>query len=162
MRIVPLLLAAALPGLAAAGPAPPPAALRAAAAYSAAREGVSFVVLVDRRVVFEEYANGASAASAHEHASGTKSFSGVMAAAAVKDGLLALDERVSDTLPEWRSDPRKREVTLRQLLSLTSGVNPVSAEVPTGPRSSSWGARSFGASLPRSGSREFLVGAAGK
>lgn len=122
MRIVPLLLAATLPGFAAAGPAPPAAALRAAAAYSAAREGVSFLVLVDGRVVFEDYANGGSAASARELASGTKSFSGVMAAAAVKDGLLALDERVSDTLPEWRSDPRKRKVTVRQLLSLTSGV----------------------------------------
>lgn len=44
------------------------------------------------------------------------------AAAAVQDGLLSLDERVSDTLTEWRSDGR-RDITIRQLLSLTSGID---------------------------------------
>jgi CubicO group peptidase (beta-lactamase class C family) len=123
-----LLLAAALAGRADAGtatppPAPPPAdALRAAASYSAAREGISFLVVFDGRVVFEDYPNGGGASHPHELASGTKSFSGVMAAAAVKDRLLALDERVCDTLPEWRADPRKSKVTIRQLLSLTSGL----------------------------------------
>lgn len=96
--------------------------MRAAAAWSAAHEGISLLVMVDGRVVFEEYANGGSASRAFELASGTKSFSGVMAAAAAKDGLLSLDERVAGTLPEWRADPRKRNVTVRQLLSLTSGL----------------------------------------
>lgn len=122
-----LLLAAALAVRPAAGTALPPlppsaAALRAAASYSAAREGISFLVLVDGRVVFEDYANGGSSGRPHELASGTKSFSGVLAAAAVKDGLLALDEKVSATLAEWKADPRKEPVTVRQLLSLTSGV----------------------------------------
>jgi len=56
-------------------------------------------------------------------ASGTKSFSGVMAIAAVEDGLLKLDERVSDTITEWKSDARKSKVTIRQLLTLTSGID---------------------------------------
>lgn len=43
-------------------------------------------------------------------------------AAAVQDGLLSLDERVSDTLTEWRND-RRRDITIRQLLSLTSGID---------------------------------------
>ncbi|MBK9372314.1 MAG: beta-lactamase family protein [Holophagales bacterium] len=122
-----LLLAAALAARANAGTATPPSsppieALHAAAAYSAAREGISFLVLVEGRVVFEDYPNGGAATRPHELASGTKSFSGVMAAAAVKDGLLRLDERVVDSISEWRVDPRKAKVTVRQLLSLTSGV----------------------------------------
>ena len=56
-------------------------------------------------------------------ASGTKSFAGVMLAAAIEDKLVSgFDEKVSDTITEWRSDPRKRRITVRQLLSLTGGV----------------------------------------
>ncbi|HEY7797709.1 MAG TPA: serine hydrolase, partial [Hyphomonadaceae bacterium] len=58
----------------------------------------------------------------HEIWSGTKSFTGVMAAIAVRDGLLTLDEKVADTITEWTSDPVKSQVTVRQLLSLTSGI----------------------------------------
>ena len=34
-----------------------------------------------------------------------------------------LDEKVSDTLTEWKTDPRKSQVTIRQLLSLSSGID---------------------------------------
>ncbi|MEA3389113.1 MAG: serine hydrolase, partial [Pseudomonadota bacterium] len=37
------------------------------------------------------------------------------------DGLLTLDERASETLAEWRGDPKKEQITLRQLLSMTGG-----------------------------------------
>lgn len=53
--------------------------------------------------------------------SGTKSLVGLMAAAAVRDGLLTLDERASDTLAEWRDDPQKTAITIRQLLAMTGG-----------------------------------------
>lgn len=92
-----------------------------AAAYSAARRGVSLVVLHDGRAVFEDYPNGASATSGHELASGTKSFTGIIAAAAVQDRLLTWDERCAATLGEWRDDERRR-ITMRHLLSLTSGI----------------------------------------
>lgn len=96
--------------------------LREAAAYSAGRKGISMLVIIDGHIVFEDYPNGGSAGRAHELASGTKSFSGVMAVAAAQDRLLALDERVSKTVTEWQRDSRKLKITLRQLLSLTSGV----------------------------------------
>jgi CubicO group peptidase (beta-lactamase class C family) len=66
----------------------------------------------------------------HEIWSGTKSFNGLILAAAVQDGLLTLDEPVSRTLPEWRSDPAKAAVTLRQLLSLTSGLRSTVGRAP--------------------------------
>ena len=92
-----------------------------AAAYSAARRGVSLLVLQAGRVVFEDYPRS-TAGTAHELASGTKSFSGVLAAALVQDGMLSLDEPCANTLPEWRDDPVQRRATIRSLLSLSSGA----------------------------------------
>ncbi|MGH9900696.1 MAG: serine hydrolase domain-containing protein, partial [Pyrinomonadaceae bacterium] len=93
-----------------------------AADYSERTRGLSVLVMKGGRAVFEQYQNGHAADTPHMLASGTKSFSGVMAAAAVADGLLKLDEPVSQTVTEWKSDPRKSKVTIRQLLSLTGGV----------------------------------------
>ena len=39
-------------------------------------------------------------------------------------GCCALDERVADTITSWRSDPRKAQVTIRQLLDFDSGLEP--------------------------------------
>lgn len=89
----------------------------AASKYSDAHAGVAVLVLVDGRVVCETGATD----EAFELWSGTKSFVGILAAAAVQDELLTLDERVADTIPEWRTDPLKQQVTVRQTLSMTSG-----------------------------------------
>lgn len=93
----------------------------AAAAYSAERRGVSLLVMVGGRVLFEDYPRSRAGAT-HELASGTKSFCGILAAAMVQDGLLSLDEACADTLTEWRDDPVKRGATIRALLGLSSGV----------------------------------------
>lgn len=92
-----------------------------AAEISRAASGISMLVMEAGKIVFEEYPNGGSADKATELASGTKSFSGVLALCAQRDGLLKLDDKVSDTLTEWRADDRKA-ITIRQLLSLSSGM----------------------------------------
>lgn len=94
---------------------------RAAADYSAARRGVSVLVMHEGRITFEDYPSGGSVSAGHELASGTKSFTGIIAAAAVQDRLLRWDEACADTLSEWRNDER-RTITIRDLLSLTSGI----------------------------------------
>lgn len=94
-----------------------------AAEYSAARRGVSLLVMVDGEVVFEDYPNSGGADKSHELASGTKSFNGPLVAAAIEDKLIASwDEKVVDTITEWNADGRKSKITLRNLLSLTSGI----------------------------------------
>jgi CubicO group peptidase (beta-lactamase class C family) len=94
----------------------------AAAAYSAERRGVSLLIQRDGETVFEDYPNEGGPARGWELASGTKSFTGIMGAAAIQDGLISSwDERCADTLNEWRDDERNR-ITLRHLLSLTSGI----------------------------------------
>jgi CubicO group peptidase (beta-lactamase class C family) len=95
------------------------------------------------KVVFEDYADAVAEDIPWFLASGTKSFSGVMCAAAIEDKLISnFDEKVSDTITEWKSDPRKSKVTIRQLLSLTSGIEagqigivPTYAEAITRPAS---------------------------
>jgi CubicO group peptidase (beta-lactamase class C family) len=77
--------------------------------------------MVDGQIVHENYPGQGDVNRAWGLASGTKSFSGVAAAAAVQDGLFKLDDKVSDILTEWKADAR-RDVTIRQLLSLTSGI----------------------------------------
>ncbi len=95
---------------------------RAAASYSAERRGVSMLVMRRGEVIFEDYPGEGGPTHGWELASGTKSFTGVMAAAAIQDGLISSwDERAADTLTEWRNDERRR-ITLRHLLSLTSGI----------------------------------------
>lgn len=97
---------------------------RLAAAYSADSNGVSMLVVKGDKIVFEEYSGGRTAETAWFLASGTKSFSGVMLAAAVEDKLVAgFDEKVSETITEWKRDPEKAPITLRQLLTLTSGID---------------------------------------
>lgn len=98
------------------------AAFARAAAYSEEERGYGIVVMVDGRVVFEQYARNVSPARTNLLASGTKSFVGPLAIAAQADGLLRLDEPVSETLHEWRADPRRAGITIRQLLTLTSGI----------------------------------------
>jgi CubicO group peptidase (beta-lactamase class C family) len=93
----------------------------AALAYANRHELHALVIEQDAAMLGEWYASGYTAESPHLIYSGTKSFWGVAAAAAQDDGLLDLDELVSVTFPAWREDVNKSRVTLRMLLSLTSG-----------------------------------------
>src|SRR5437773_7589406 len=97
-----------------------------AATYSESRRGVSILVMQNGRTTFEHYANGGSAGGRWPIFSGTKSFWGIAALAAVHDGLFRLDDVVSDTITEWKSDPRKSQITIRQLLSQTDGIEAAS------------------------------------
>ena len=80
------------------------------------------LVMQNGRTIFEHYANGGSATGRWPIFSGTKSFWGIAALAAVRDGLFKLDDFVSDTIAEWKSDPRKSRITIRQLLNQTDGI----------------------------------------
>ena len=113
-----LLIPATL-GLAQSAPDP-----RAAARYSADHAGDAVLVFQHDSVVLEQYQNGFDGRSAHELASGTKAFSCVLAALAQADGLLILDEPVARTIPEFGGDSLLRQVTIRQLINLTSGLAP--------------------------------------
>jgi CubicO group peptidase (beta-lactamase class C family) len=101
---------------------PTPEQLDAARRYSESFGGQAMVVMWDGKIVFESYANGGGKDRLQALASGTKSFVGVVAVAAVEDGLIRLDDRACESLTEWKTDPLKSQITYRQLLTLTSGL----------------------------------------
>jgi len=97
-----------------------PAAVRAAARYSSAQGGKSFLAIQHGQTLLEQ-----NAGEPRKIYSGTKAFWGLAALAAAEDGLLSLDENVAATIPAWRNDPRKARVTIRQLLDFSCGLDPV-------------------------------------
>src|SRR3989449_3777063 len=101
-----------------------PVAVHAAAAYSANHGGVSFLAIQHGRTLFEKYPAGGSEKTPRRIYSGTKVFWNLAALAAAEDGLLRLDEHVADTIHSWGNDPRKAQVTIRQLLDFSSGLAP--------------------------------------
>ena len=101
--------------------AQPNPGFEAAARYCAEKNGVSMLVMREGQVLFEDCPNAGAPDRAWETASGTKRFCGVLAAAAAADGLLAIDEACARTLVEW-TDDRRAAITVRELLTLTSGL----------------------------------------
>ncbi|MBI5542672.1 MAG: beta-lactamase family protein [Deltaproteobacteria bacterium] len=96
--------------------------VQAAARYSREVSQISLLVSQQGRVLFEEHR--ASPKAGYPVASCAKSLWGLAAAAAVQDGLLSFDELVCATFPGWEDDPRKARVRVRDLLSMTSGLDP--------------------------------------
>ena len=104
-----------------------PADCARAAKYSESKRGISMLVIQNGRTIFEHYASGGSVDSRWPIFSGTKSFWGIAALAAVRDGLIRLDDRVADTITEWKGPAeagRKSQITTRQLLNFTDGIEP--------------------------------------
>jgi CubicO group peptidase (beta-lactamase class C family) len=104
-----------------------PASCQAALKYSAARRGLSLLVLQNDRVVYEAYSNGFGPDHIASIYSGTKGFWCSAAVAAEQDGILDLDEQVKDTITEWQDKPDKAEIRIRDLLHFTAGIEPVFA-----------------------------------
>ncbi|WP_160147406.1 serine hydrolase domain-containing protein [Caballeronia pedi] len=92
----------------------------------AAQPGVrSFVIAHDDRIVFEHYRQDVDAQSLQDINSVTKTVVGLAVGAALRDGSLPpLDTPVCHLLPEMREygfDRRVQRITLRHLLTMTSG-----------------------------------------
>jgi CubicO group peptidase (beta-lactamase class C family) len=112
-------------------PTPPPAGtlnFQAAADYATAAGARAVVAIRQGQVVIERYANGGSAGRGETLASGTKSFTCVLAAAGEDDGFFNVEEAVATVLPPWGpggSAPQnnlKQQIRAIDLLSVTSGL----------------------------------------
>lgn len=87
------------------------------------RHGSKTGVVVRRgRLVGEWYFDDATPQSRYNMYSTTKSFSSTAAGLAVAGGKLKLDTKVGEVLPDVRPEG-KRDVTVRHLISMTSGVH---------------------------------------
>jgi CubicO group peptidase (beta-lactamase class C family) len=97
--------------------------LEAAASYSKQRGERALLVWQNGRLILERYSTPEP--SNREHIfSITKSLCALGAFAAIGRRLPQLDEPISLTLTEWQNHPQKRRITVRDLLSQTSGLSP--------------------------------------
>lgn len=86
----------------------------------------SFMILVNGRIVVEEYYNGHTKESIWQWNSAGKSLVSVTTGIAQDEGLINIQNKVSDYIGNgWTSTPLDKEklITSRHLLSMTSGLN---------------------------------------
>ena len=100
------------------------AGLDQAAALSARHGERALLVWQKGRLLQERYQNGGRADKAENLYSITKSLCALGLLTAAGRGSIDLDEPVSQTLTEWQNDPLRKKITVRQLLTQTSGLNP--------------------------------------
>jgi CubicO group peptidase (beta-lactamase class C family) len=105
------------------------AKLEAMQAGLAARKTKALLVIRNDAIVCEWYAPDFSASQKHGTASLAKAIVGGLSfAVAMSDGRIALDDPAVKFIPQWRDDPRKARITLRQLGSHTSGIEDADEE----------------------------------
>lgn len=86
----------------------------------------SFMILVNGRIVIEEYFNGQTASDPWEWNSAGKTLVSQTVGIAQQEGLLNINDKVSKYLGMgWSSEPTEKEnlITIRNLMTMTSGLN---------------------------------------
>jgi len=83
-----------------------------------------FLLIHDDRIIYEWYGPEQSVTKPHYTASMAKALvGGVSVAVALSDGRFSLDDQAAKFVPQWRDDPQKSQITIRQLGSHTSGID---------------------------------------
>jgi CubicO group peptidase (beta-lactamase class C family) len=95
-----------------------------AARYSARHGERALLVWQNGRLRLERYGADGSRDKSENIFSITKSLCALGTFAAIGRKQLHLDEAASLTLSEWRNEPLKRKITVRDLLNQTSGLRP--------------------------------------
>ena len=94
--------------------------------FLAEKHSKSFMILVNGRIVMEEYFNGHSATETWPWNSAGKTLVSTTTGIAQQEGLLNINNKVSQYLGNgWTSEPLEKEnlITPKHLLTMTSGLN---------------------------------------
>jgi CubicO group peptidase (beta-lactamase class C family) len=85
---------------------------------------LAFVAVQDDRIVYERYFGDATRESLQTSFSAAKSFVSTLVGIAIDEGLIGgVDDPVTEYVPELAArDPRFRQITLRDLLRMSSGI----------------------------------------
>jgi CubicO group peptidase (beta-lactamase class C family) len=85
---------------------------------------LAFLVVHEDRLVWERYFGGSTRGSLQTSFSAAKSFLSTLVGIAIDEGLIgSVDDRLTEYLPELAArDPRFRKITLRDLLTMSSGI----------------------------------------
>ena len=94
--------------------------------YLDSKNTKGFIILVDGKIIVEEYFNNHSASSKWYWASAGKTLTSLMTGIGGEEGIIDLDEKVSEKLGiGWTTLPLGKEnmITNRHLLTMTSGID---------------------------------------
>lgn len=97
-------------------------------AYLEEKHSKGFIILVDGKIVLENYFNGHSASTNWYWASAGKTLTATMMGIAEQENFLNINDKVSDYLGTgWTSEPLDKEnlITNKHLLTMTSGLDDV-------------------------------------
>jgi CubicO group peptidase (beta-lactamase class C family) len=107
-------------------------ALATAKTYSMEQKGIALIVMRGGKLIHESYAAGANAKTLTASASMMKSVLTLTVGIAVQKKLIgSIDDPVGLYLSEWKDDPRGK-ITLRQFLTMSSGLKLYSFADPSG------------------------------
>jgi CubicO group peptidase (beta-lactamase class C family) len=88
-----------------------------------ATETTAFIVVADDRLIYEQYFNGYGHDSTQTSFSVAKSFASALVGIAISDGVIALDDPITDYIPELTARSAAFErITIRHLISMSSGL----------------------------------------
>jgi CubicO group peptidase (beta-lactamase class C family) len=86
-------------------------------------ETTAFIVVRDDQLIYERYFNGSDHDSTQTSFSVAKSFASALVGLAIDDGLIGLDDPITDHIPELKErDQRFESITIRHLISMSSGL----------------------------------------
>ena len=94
--------------------------------YLNVKHSKSFIILVNGRIVMENYFNGHTASTPWYWASAGKTLTSTVTGIAEQEGLININNKVSDYIGTgWTSAPLAKEnlITCKNLLSMNSGLN---------------------------------------
>jgi len=98
------------------------AGLEAAIAFAKENNSLSLLILREGKIVVEQYWGEHTADTRKSIASATKSMTAFMIGMALEDGkFTSIDQSIADFCPTWKDTP-KQQITLRHMLSMTSGL----------------------------------------
>jgi CubicO group peptidase (beta-lactamase class C family) len=102
------------------------------AAFLETSETTAFLVIRGDELIYERYFNGSAHEATQTSFSVAKSFASALVGHAVADGFIgSVDEPITRYIPELlERDPRFGRITIRHLLSMSSGLGYGEAQVP--------------------------------
>ncbi|MCC5943044.1 MAG: serine hydrolase [Balneolaceae bacterium] len=98
--------------------------------------GDALIIWQSGEILIEDYAANYTGNTEHLIFSGSKSFAGLLAAIGVKNGLFTFDTPLGELITPWDPESERGQVTLRELLNLTSGIE--TAPVGASQTASQW------------------------
>ena len=88
------------------------------------RNTQAYLVVSNGKIIYERYAPDWNRSKAHYTASAAKGIMGGLSLMlAIHDGLIALDDPAHKYIPQWKDDPLKSKITIRQLGAHSSGLD---------------------------------------